>query len=65
MAKREKASRTYQDSLDDDVEILGSGVPGILQSTTFSRPAKRAVAASSARRYRYNYSDNSNAEDDD
>ena len=66
MAERAKASRTYQDSLDDDVEILGStqgsSAPGILQSTVSSRPAKRATAASSARRHRYNYRDDSHAE---
>ena len=67
MAKRAKASRTYRDSLDDDVEILGStqgsGVPGILQSTALSRPSKRAATASSARRYRYSYREDSGAED--
>ena len=69
MAKRAKASRTYRDSSDDDVEILGStqgsSAPGILQSTASSRPTKRAVAASSVRRHMYNYRDNSDAEDGD
>ena len=67
MANRVKASRTYRDSSDGDVEILGStqgsSAPRILQSTASSRPAKRAVAASSVRRHRYNYRDNSDAED--
>ena len=53
--KREKASRTYRDSLDDDVEILGitqdSGAPGVLQSTALSRPAKIYVSASSMIRH--------------
>ena len=61
MAKRAKASRTY------DVETMGStqgsGAPVISQYTASSRPAKRAVAASSARRHRYNYRDDSDAED--
>ena len=69
MAKRAKASRTYRDSSEDNVGILGSpqgsGAPGISQSTTFSRPAKRDTAASSARRHMYNYRYNINAEDDD
>ena len=67
VAKREKASRTYQDSSDDDVEILvstqGISAPGILKFTASSRPAKRAVTASSVRRHRYNYGDNSDSED--
>ena len=67
MAKREKSSRTYQDSSDDDVEILGSaqvsGAPEILHSTALSRIAKKVAAASSARSHRYNYRDNSDAED--
>ena len=54
MSKREKESRTYRYSSDNDVEILGStqriGAPVILKSTTSSRPAKRDAAASSARR---------------
>ena len=69
MAKRAKASRTYQESSDDDVEILGStqgsSATGILHSTASSRPVKRSVAASSVRRHRYNYRDNSDAEDGD
>ena len=69
LAKRAKASRTYQDSLDDDVEILGStqgsGAPGILQCIASSRPTKISAAASSARRHRYNYRGNSDAEDGD
>ena len=44
MTKRAKESRTYRESLDDDVEILvrtqGSGAPGNFQSTALSRPAK-------------------------
>ena len=67
MAKREKPSHIYQESLDNDVEILGSthgsGGPGILQSTALSWPAKRSAVASSARRHMYNYRDNNNAED--
>ena len=55
--------------MDDDVEILvstqGSGASIILHSTTLSRPAKRAVEASSARRHMYNYRDNIDADDDD
>ena len=55
--------RTYQDSSDNDVEILvstqGSDSPIIMQSAASSRPAKRAEAASS--KYRYDR----NAEDDD
>ena len=54
MSNRAKASRTYRDSLDNYVEILGStqgsGAPIIFQSATSSRPAKRDAAASSARR---------------
>ena len=50
-----EASRIYRDSLDDDVEILGttqgSGAPKILQSDVLSRTPKIAVAASSTRRY--------------
>ena len=69
MAKRAKASRTYQDYSDDDVEILGStqgsSSPGIFQSTALSRPAKRAAAAPSVRRHKYNYRDDSNVEDGD
>ena len=65
--KKLKVSHTYLDSLDDDVEILGRNqgnlVPGILQSTTLTRLAKRAATASSAKRNRYTYIDNSNAED--
>ena len=65
MAKRAKASRTYQDSSDNDVEILvstqGIGATGILQSTASSRPAKRAAAASSAIRHRYKYRESSDA----
>ena len=67
MVKRAKASRTYRNSSDNDVEILGStqasGAAGIFQSTALSRPAKRDAAASSARRHRYNYRDDSNAEE--
>ena len=67
MANREKASRTYRDSSDDDVEILGStqgsGAPGNFQSIVSSRTAKRAVAESSTRRHRYNYRNNIDAED--
>ena len=69
MAQRAKESCAYQDSLEDDVEIFGStqrsGAPGILQSTVSSRPANRAAAASFARRHRYNYRDDINAEDID
>ena len=69
MTKREKASHTYRDSSDDDVEILGStqgsSAPVISQSSTSSRTVKRAVAASSVRRHRYNYRDDSDAEDGD
>ena len=69
MAKRVKASRTYRYFPDDDVEILGStqgsSAPGILQFTASSRPAKRAGAESSVRKPRYNYRDNSDAEDGD
>ena len=69
MEKRVKASRTYRDSSDDDVEILGStqgsSAPGILHSTASSRPAKRAMVASYMRRHRYNYRDTSHAEDED
>ena len=69
MAKREKSSRTYQDSSDNDIEILGitqgSDAPIILHSAASSRPAKRAAVASSARSHRYNYSDNSDAEGGD
>ena len=64
---RAKASCTYRDSSDNDVEILvstqGSGAPGISQSIALSRPAERAVVASFARRHRYNYRDNINAKD--
>ena len=42
----------------------GSGAPGTLKSTAPRSPYKRVVAASSARRHRYNYRDYSNAEDD-
>ena len=67
MSKRAKEIRIYQDSSDNDVKILettqGSGAPGILQSTTSSRPAKIAVAAYSIRRDRYNYRYDSNTED--
>ena len=67
MAKRAKASRTYRYSSDDDVEILGStqgsSSSGTLQSIALSRPAKRAVGASCARKHRYNYGDHSDAED--
>ena len=56
MYKRAKAIRIYQDSSDDDVEILRitqeSGAHGLLQSTALSRPAKRDAAESSARRHR-------------
>ena len=69
MAKRAKASRTYRDSSDDDVEILGStqgsGAPGIFQSTVSSMPAKRDATASSARMHRYTYRDDNDAEDGD
>ena len=69
MSKRAKEIRIYQDSSDNDVKILettqGSGAPGILQSTTSSRPAKIAVAESSARMHRYNYRDDSDADDGD
>ena len=50
MEKRLKEIRTKRDSLDDDFEILGStqgsSATGILKSTAFSWPAKRAAAAS-------------------
>ena len=69
MVWRSKASRTYQDSLENDAEILGStersGAPVFLHSATSSRPAKRAAAASSTISHRYNYRDNSDAEDGD
>ena len=69
MAKKAKASRIYRDSSEDDVEILkstqGSGVPGNFQSTASSSPTKRDAAAPSARRHRYSYRDDSNAEDGD
>ena len=69
MAKREKSSRTYQDSSDNDIEILGitqgSDTPRILHSAASSRPAKRAAAASYVRSHRYNYSDTSDAEGGD
>ena len=69
IAKREKASRTYPESSDDDVEIFEitqeSSAPGPLQSIASSIPAKRAVSASSARRHGYNYRDDSDAEDGD
>ena len=59
MTKRAKASRTYRDSLDYDAEILGStqgsSAPGILQSNTSSRPARRAASSSSSRSHIYNY----------
>ena len=65
MSKREKSSRTYQDSLDDDIEILrstqGSSTPRILQSTVLSMPSNKAMAASSVIRHMYNYGDNSDA----
>ena len=68
MVKRAKASRTYQDSSDDDIEILGStqgrSAPGIYYSTASPRHTKRSAVASSARRHRYNYRDGSDAEDD-
>ena len=64
-----KSSRTYRDSLDNDVEILrstqGSGVPVTLHSAALSRPTKRAAVESSARRQRYNYRVNSNTYDGD
>ena len=67
MEKREKASRTYRDSSEDDVKILGSthgsGAPGILQSTASSRPSKRSAAKSSAIRNRYNYREDREAVD--
>ena len=67
MAKRAKASRTCRDSSDDDVEILGrnqgSGAARISHSTASPRQAKGAAAAYSARRHRYNYRDDSDAED--
>ena len=67
LAKRAKASRTYRDSSDDDVEILGStqgsGAPRILQSTASSRPAKRYAPASYERRHIYTYRGDINAED--
>ena len=66
MAKREKSSRIYWDSLDNDVEILGSaqvsGAPGIFQSAASSSTIKRAASASSTRRHMYNYRDDSDAE---
>ena len=66
MTKIAKASRTYQDSLDNDVEILvlnqGSGVPGISQSTTSSRPANISATESYAIRHRYNYREDINSE---
>ena len=68
-AKRAKASRTYRDSLDDDVEILGttqgSGATGIFQYTVLSRTSKRSAVASYAIRNMYNYRDNSDTEDGD
>ena len=68
-AKREKARCTHLDSSENYVEILGStqgsGAPRILKSTASSRPTKRYAAASSTRRHRYNYRDDSNAEDGD
>ena len=67
VSKSSKEILIYQDSFDDDVEIFGSaqgsGAPGILQSVASSRTAKRAAAASSSRRHRYNYRDDRNAED--
>ena len=69
MTKRSKEIHTYQDYSDNDAEILGStqgsSAPGFWQPTTSSRPAKRAAKASSAIRHRYNYRDNSDAEDGD
>ena len=69
MTKRAKESRTYRESLDDDVEILvrtqGSGAPGNFQSTVLSMPAKRDATASSARMHRYTYRDDNDAEDGD
>ena len=69
MANRAKGRRTYQDSSDDDVEILGStqrsGAPKISQSTASSRPDKRDLSASFARSHRYNYKYNSDAEGGD
>ena len=48
MAKRANTSRTYRDSSDNDVEILGtaqgSSAPVLSQYTALSRPAKRAGA---------------------
>ena len=65
--KRAKASCTYQDSSDNDFEILGStqvsGAPKILQATALFMTAKRPAEASSARRHRYNYMDDRNTED--
>ena len=69
MYKRDKASHTCLDSLDDDVEILGStqgsGAPGNFQSAASSRPAKRDTIEYSARRHKYNYRGDSDAEDGD
>ena len=66
MAKREKASRTYRDSSDDDVEIFGStqgsGAPGTSKFTASSKPAKRYAAVFFARRQRYNYIGDSDAD---
>ena len=67
MAKKEKEICAYQDTLGNDVEILGStqvrSAPGTFQSTASSRPNNRTVTASSERRHRYNYRDDNNAED--
>ena len=69
MDKSAKSSRTYQDYLDNDVEILvftqGICAPVILKSTVSTRPTKRYAAASSERRHRYNYRDDIDAEDGD
>ena len=69
VAKRAKASCTYQESSDDYVEKFGStqgsGAPRILLSTVSPRPTKRAAAASYARRQRYKYRDDSDADDVD
>ena len=69
ISKRAKASRTYRDSSDNDVGILGStqgiGAPVIVHSTASSGPAKIAAVASSLIRHRYSYRDDSNAEDGD
>ena len=69
VAKREKSSRTYRYSSYNYVEILGSTqgsvAPGILQPAASPSPAKIDESESSARRHRYNFRDESDAEDGD